>query len=323
MPGIRPRWCNMPITPVTESDVYHGLIYAAQSNRFTHDRMREGESRRDKLIKFRRIRDGIIAELAVERLLNDMFQITTVSAPFKTDWRLPDDMDLVFFTDRQRMVKADVKGLHVWQEGVSPQDILENGFALVPEDQFKRHPKPMYFFTYLFWKNRPSTFSYANEIVEVENDVEVTQIPFESPTSIGISKFSPIRRLTTQIVHTSSNQVAGIQDPSDEFVIDAVFAFSEEVRRKPLSLVSTSGRRFVVWPESWMFSDLRVDLGLNVKDAYVFTAGWARGKEAKEWETLNCGNQAFPVTKTQTDNLYASVNKLHSLRELQDLVKFS
>ena len=306
----------MPITAVTESDVIHALIYAAQSRQFTYDRMDEGESREDKLVRFRRIRDGAIGELAVERILNQQYGISTASALFKTDWRSRDRMDLVLFARRSRMIDVDVKCHRVHDRNVVIDEIKRKGEPLVPKSQFEDDPKPWYIFAYLLLKDERHGFTFT------ETPSSIAQIrcyeprPYGSEISIGVAKFSAETGTSTQIVQCRTSAIEGVKEryPGEIFV-DAVFAFSEQVRRIPMTLTTARGRHFVVRPSDWLFGNI----GVSIEDSFVYLAGWATRSDVERWDTRYPDNPAFPYQTTHTVNLVGNVSQLRPMSELQEL----
>ena len=318
-------------TKVTESDVYHGLIYAAQSLEFTYDRVRED----DPVARFIHIRDGIIAERAVERILNEQLNITTVSTPLKTDHRSRDAIDVVLLTNQMKLSKADIKSFRPRNHRTRVDDIVRNGWALIPWDQFEKHQEQLYLFAFLLWQDSPSDFIFSSKVVPVAQDEDWPIKELGSLASIGVTSYSPDSGANTQIQNTRNNLFRIAPQPSDGTVFDVVFSFSKEIAKDPLYLTTPKGERFVVSPETWLPAESDRDVGVNLNGANVCLAAWVRGKDVKArwergrnireavngWDYSPKGDRTHPpYSKTGTDNWKARIRDLHGIAELKALI---
>ena len=130
----------MSFEPITKQDIAHGLIYAAQSLKFTYNRMRADDWRP----RFIRIRNGIIAENATERVLN-AHDIVAITAPLRTDWRLTDGPgDIAILSSHGPIRRGDIKSLSLNDEA----ELQQKAWALVPKDQFQKKSKHIYITDY-------------------------------------------------------------------------------------------------------------------------------------------------------------------------------
>ena len=299
----------MLLEPITEQDIVHGLIYAAQSLNFTYDRMQSA----DKFRRFVRIRNGIIAENATERVLN-AHGIVAFTTPLRTDWRLPDGPgDIAILASHGPIRRGDIKSLSFNDE----VELRQKAWALVPQDQFRSKPKHVYIFAFTLWNNGPNpTFIYSNQAKMLGDDIPNVEQPLPGRTSFGISTFSRERRCVTHILSTKTTTINNLPDSAGDIEIDTVFTFTPNIHEYALNIVTTeSHRHFRVDSSTWQYGDLGIG-----GDRRIYVAGWAPHHKIAQWEQLPKGSAKTHFKHTRTDNYGVPVSKLYSLEKLQQSI---
>lgn len=303
---------------IAESDLFNGLVYAAQSLNFTYNRMNYGNDDPDaELKRFRRIRNGIVIEQACERILSGEFKIPLISSPFRTDYRTTDSSELIAVSAQGAMLPADVKGFHIYREyngeERTPEMLFERGYALVPQDQYSRHAKPLYIFPFLIADDFQTPF-YFNNTIEFKNDFrmpESSKIPqYEQPVSVGVSfakNFGQVASRIFRIVNPAEIRIPDVE------TVDCVFGFDEKIRAYNLYIRAADNKAFFIDKNYWR------DALLGVTNASLVMAGWATAEDVGDWKRIETGTTGiFPYYKTRNHNYGCQLDNLRSIETLKE-----
>ena len=135
---------------ITDEDVKAARGYAGQSLGYTVDRMRYGEERDANRLRFNRIFLGKVVEFAVQRHLQEDHELRLETDPVATPYDEPDRADWLLRLPGRGAHRIDMKSFHVFPQYQgqvrSCEVVAQNGWALVPKDQFDGHLKDIYVF---------------------------------------------------------------------------------------------------------------------------------------------------------------------------------
>lgn len=329
---------NFAAFDILQSDVLNGLVYAAQSIKFTYDRMDEKDNDE---ARFAHIRDGIIMEQASERALLEYYKINLISSPFRTSYRDADSSEFVLMTKNKSMIRVDLKGFHIFKKYRndirSPASVYDRGLALVPDDQFSKADKDIYIFVFMLADtvdsrqiSASSQFSYHNS-AKICSGIPSNLCAYSQPVTAGIAVFgrekatdkrsneenSDPKKLNkeeqpkTRIARFSKPQINA--ERTYISAVDCVFGFNDRLRESDIYIKDVESRCFIVERTGWSSPKF------HVADCELYMAGWATAEDIKQWQLVQKGTQVYPYPATKTTNRAA---RFADLRPMDDLQKW-
>lgn len=294
---------------ILHSDIVNGLVYAAQSLNFTYNRMNYPN---DEAKRFCKIRDGVIMEHAAERVLREHYKVTLISSPFKTDYRTTDSAEFVLMSSALQMLPLDLKGFHVFRsfqgESRTPESLRQQGWALVPTDQFHERAKPVYIFLFMLALSAMSRFIYHVSAKKTDDETPMDNT-YKKPVSVGISFLDVNRRPLTKVMKLTKPMIKTGKTTFLE--IDCLFGFDPTLKEHDIHITDALGKHYVLDKAHWA-SDR-----FGVTDGSLCFAGWATDADIKSWKIVPRGSHIFPYSATQTENHGVPIHQLRPMEDLQ------